>query len=81
MFDHAWADAYERAGGDYYPKLQVSVPFTPATGPRLLGLFADEDMDFELDRNPAAQPTTAEMAAAALRALSQASPNGFVLRW
>ncbi|MCC7484953.1 MAG: alkaline phosphatase [Burkholderiales bacterium] len=52
-----------------------------ATGPRLLGLFADEDMDFELDRNPAAQPTTAEMAAAALRALSQASPNGFVLRW
>jgi uncharacterized protein len=36
VFDHAWADAYERAGGDYYPKLQVSVPFTPATGPRLL---------------------------------------------
>ena len=36
VFDHAWADAYERAGSDYYPKLQVSVPFTPATGPRLL---------------------------------------------
>lgn len=36
VFDHAWADAYERAGGRYYPKLQVSVPFTPATGPRLL---------------------------------------------
>lgn len=36
VFDHGWADAYERAGGDYYPKLQVSVPFTPATGPRLL---------------------------------------------
>ena len=36
VFDHAWADAYERAGGSYYPKLQVSVPFTPATGPRLL---------------------------------------------
>src|SRR4029450_1484029 len=34
--DHGWADAYERAGGRYYPKLQVSVPFTPATGPRLL---------------------------------------------
>src|SRR6478672_7443927 len=31
-----WANAYERAGGRYYPKLQVSVPFTPATGPRLL---------------------------------------------
>lgn len=36
VFDHGWADAYERAGGRYYPKLQVSVPFTPATGPRLL---------------------------------------------
>ena len=36
VFDFAWADAYERAGGRYYPKVQVSVPFTPATGPRLL---------------------------------------------
>lgn len=36
VFDHGWADALERAGGDYYPKLQCSVPFTPATGPRLL---------------------------------------------
>lgn len=36
VFDHAWADAYERAGGRYYPKLLSAVPFTPATGPRLL---------------------------------------------
>jgi predicted N-acyltransferase len=36
VFDHGWADAYERAGGRYYPKLQVSVPFTPVTGPRLM---------------------------------------------
>ena len=36
VFDWGWADAYERAGGRYYPKLQVSVPFTPATGPRLM---------------------------------------------
>ena len=36
VFDHAWADAYERAGGDYYPKLQICVPFTPVTGRRLL---------------------------------------------
>jgi predicted N-acyltransferase len=36
VFDHGWAEAYERAGGSYYPKLQVSVPFTPAPGPRLL---------------------------------------------
>ncbi len=38
VFDHGWADAFTRAGGNYYPKLQVSVPFTPATGPRLLSL-------------------------------------------
>jgi len=36
VFDHAWADAWTRAGGRYYPKLQASVPFTPATGNRLL---------------------------------------------
>jgi predicted N-acyltransferase len=36
VFDHSWADAWHRAGGQYYPKLQISVPFTPATGPRLL---------------------------------------------
>src|SRR6201995_1658691 len=36
VFDRGWADAFERAGGRYYPKLQCSVPFTPATGPRLL---------------------------------------------
>lgn len=36
VFDHGWADALERAGGSYYPKLQCSVPFTPATAPKLL---------------------------------------------
>ncbi len=36
VFDHSWADAYERAGGRYYPKLLGAVPFTPATGPRFL---------------------------------------------
>jgi len=36
VFDYGWADAFERAGGDYYPKLLVAVPFTPVTGPRLL---------------------------------------------
>ena len=35
VFDHGWADAFSRAGGRYYPKLQVSVPFSPVTGPRL----------------------------------------------
>jgi predicted N-acyltransferase len=36
VFDYGWAEALQRAGGDYYPKMQISVPFTPATGPRLL---------------------------------------------
>jgi len=36
VFDHAWADAWQRTGQNYYPKLQIAVPFTPATGPRLL---------------------------------------------
>ena len=36
VFDHGWADAWERAGGDYYPKLQIAVPFTPVPGRRLL---------------------------------------------
>ncbi len=36
VFDHHWADAYERAGGQYYPKLQIAAPFSPVPGPRLL---------------------------------------------
>ncbi len=36
VFDHTWADAWQRAGGKYYPKLQIAVPFTPVTGRRLL---------------------------------------------
>ena len=36
VFDHAWAHAFEQAGGSYYPKLLIGVPFTPVTGPRLL---------------------------------------------
>lgn len=36
VFDHGWAAAYERAGGNYYPKLQCAVPFSPVPGPRLL---------------------------------------------
>ncbi|TPG48252.1 GNAT family N-acetyltransferase [Sphingomonas glacialis] len=42
VFDHAWADAWQRAGGSYYPKLQIAVPFTPAPGPRLLLRDADQ---------------------------------------
>jgi predicted N-acyltransferase len=42
IFDQGWAQAFERAGGDYYPKLQVAVPFTPATGRRFLTLSGYE---------------------------------------
>ena len=48
VFDHAWADAWERAGGHYYPKLQIAAPFTPASGPRLL--LADEALGVPLLR-------------------------------
>jgi predicted N-acyltransferase len=44
IFDHGWADAYERAGGQYYPKLQVAVPFTPVPGPRLLARGGDPEV-------------------------------------
>ena len=44
VFDHAWADAYERAGGRYYPKLQCASPFSPVTGSRLI-LRPDVDLD------------------------------------
>ena len=44
VFDHAWADAYERAGGQYYPKLLSAVPFTLVQGPRLL-VRPGEDAD------------------------------------
>lgn len=53
VFDHGWADAFERAGGRYYPKLQCAVPFTPATGPRLLTIG-----------NPDAAKTKSALAAA-----------------
>ncbi len=44
VFDHGWAEALHRAGGNYYPKLQGSIPFTPATGPRLLASNKAEKM-------------------------------------
>lgn len=43
VFDYGWADAWHRAGGDYYPKMQISVPFTPASGPRLLTRARDAE--------------------------------------
>jgi len=65
VFDHAWADALERAGGDYYPKLQASVPFTPATGRRFL--IADPERE---DAIRAALLSTAQTAVRELKASS-----------
>lgn len=48
VFDHAWADAYMRAGGNYYPKLQSSVPFTPAAAPKLLVPSGDKAIQHAL---------------------------------
>ncbi|HZG27181.1 MAG TPA: GNAT family N-acetyltransferase, partial [Ensifer sp.] len=50
VFDHAWADAYERAGGRYYPKFQCTVPFTPASGPRLLVADGRKDLKGQLSK-------------------------------
>ena len=44
IFDHAWADAYERAGGNYYPKLLSAVPFTPVPGPRFLATTQEAEL-------------------------------------
>lgn len=44
IFDHGWAEAFERAGGRYYPKLQIAVPFTPVTGRRFLTAPGREDV-------------------------------------
>jgi uncharacterized protein len=48
IFDWGWADAFQRAGGAYYPKLQAAIPFTPATGPRLLVKQGASDEYFEI---------------------------------
>ena len=61
VFDHGWAEALERAGGDYYPKLQCAVPFTPVTGRRLLA------------KTDAARRQLLEYAAGALKQLGASS--------
>jgi predicted N-acyltransferase len=47
VFDHAWSDAFRRAGGRYYPKLLSAAPFTPATGPRLLATPGPDQAEIE----------------------------------
>lgn len=61
VFDHAWADAWERAGGRYYPKMQSSVPFTPATGPRLLVKDGEDRTSVQLGLASALMQVTEQM--------------------
>ncbi|MCK8780993.1 GNAT family N-acetyltransferase [Rhizobium sp. NTR19] len=61
VFDHGWADAFERAGGRYYPKLQCSVPFTPATGPRLLVSAGHDKPSTELTLAAGLQEVTRQL--------------------
>lgn len=77
VFDHGWANAFERAGGRYYPKLQVSVPFTPVPGPRLLVENAP-DPDAERDRLISALTAAAEKTGVSSVHVTFASPADIV---
>ncbi len=66
VFDHAWADAYERAGGSYYPKLQSAVPFTPVTGPRLLIRNGEDSPALERALLRTAQKLSSELGVSSL---------------
>ncbi len=61
VFDHSWADAFERAGGQYYPKIQCSIPFTPATGPRLLAARDQEQESVQATLAAGLQEVTRQM--------------------
>lgn len=66
VFDHGWANALERAGGNYYPKLQCSVPFTPATAPKLL--VAGEKPEIKASLLQAAQLLASQRSASSIHA-------------
>lgn len=87
VFDHAWADAWERAGGSYYPKLQIAVPFTPVPGPRLLGrraqqlLAAAEALTVQNDLSSAHITFLDEAAAAECEARGWLMRHGVQYHW
>ncbi len=66
VFDHGWADAYERAGGRYYPKLQSAVPFTPVTGSRLLVRAGEDRSALERALLSTAKKITSELGTSSL---------------
>ena len=75
VFDHGWAEAFGRAGGRYYPKLQASIPFTPATGPRFL--IANGEAETETARMllKAAEHAVDEMHASSLHITFMTKPE------
>jgi predicted N-acyltransferase len=66
VFDHGWADAFARAGGSYYPKLQASVPFTPVTGKRFLVAAGGDEADIRKALMGAAATAAEEMEASSV---------------
>ena len=66
VFDHSWAAAYEQAGGDYYPKLQIAVPFTPVPGRRLLARPGPDATRYECMLAAAAVELTRRVEASSL---------------
>jgi predicted N-acyltransferase len=66
VFDHGWAEAYMRAGGRYYPKLQASVPFTPVTGPRLLARAGTDAAEHQAVLLQAGRTLTEELGVSSL---------------
>jgi predicted N-acyltransferase len=68
VFDHAWADAWARAGGQYYPKAQIGIPFTPVPGRRLL-----VDPDLDMVTKPRAETALAEAVLASASQLGLSS--------
>ena len=78
VFDFGWADAYERAGRSYYPKLVAAIPFTPATGQRLL-LRDGLQTDVAASLLDAARSAAAEIGASSLHVLFPTEPERQVL--
>ncbi len=85
VFDHAWANAFENAGGNYYPKLQASVPFSPVTGPRLLSADDSSETIERLLRglmlvNDKLGVSSSHITFMLEKEAKQAEENGFLIR-
>jgi len=72
IFDHGWANAFERAGGAYYPKLLSAIPFTPATGPRLLVAGQDPHLKATMAQGVASLASKHQLSSAHINFLSPA---------